>query len=66
MKDGGGWPRGAGGAGAGVLEATAPKCAGLTGAEARSGGREGVDMVGAGQSHLMPRLSLTLTLSPEN
>lgn len=36
VKDGGGRRRGAGGAGAWVLEARAPKCAGLTGAEAGS------------------------------
>lgn len=36
VKDGGGWRRGAGGAGAEVLEAAAPECAGLTGAEAQS------------------------------
>lgn len=42
VEDGGGWTSGAGGAEAGVLEAAAPECAGLTGAEARSaaaGGR---------------------------
>lgn len=41
VKDGGGWPCGAGGAGAWVLQATAPKCAGLTGAQAWSAAAAG-------------------------